>query len=164
MDAAYTGRTGLAVIALEPELPATARPAVWSGDARSVECFRWLGSEVAKRTKAGERAQLIVESDAFGPSVARKLGIAIGNIEGLLVDLNATPPGTRVDVASATWRRVVLGKSLPKGRKALKDAARAHVSMRWGLDLDADAAEALCILEWGLAKFKRGDLLSKEDE
>lgn len=161
MDPAYTGDTGLAVIGLEPS-GVRGQPEVWAGPARSAECFRWLGETVARLTPRGTRAHLVTESDGYGPGIARKLGIAVGAVEGLLLDLNAIVPGTREDVSSGTWRRALWGRSgVPKGRDAKKAKAQRHALKRWGIpDLGPDASEALCILEWALRRHHHGDRLS----
>lgn len=133
---------------------------------RSVAVFRWLGDAVARACRVGERLAFVTERDAFGPSVARKLGIAVGIVEGLLVDLNAVEAESRIDVVSAHWR-TVLGKPTkdtieampaPRRRAAWKAAAVAWAQREFGLELTHDAAESLAISEWYRRKYhgKRG--------
>lgn len=116
-----------------------------------VGIYRWLGDTLASVCRPGERVVLVTEADAFGSlTVARQLGIAVGVVEGLLLDLNALDPDTRVDVRTATWRQV-LGKLKPHkgaGRAAQKAAAVAWVKATHGVEMPHDAAEAVCIAEW----------------
>lgn len=122
---------------------------------------------MSELTPAGSRAVLVVESDAFGPSVARKLGIAIGAVEGLLIDINAIVPGTRRDVASVTWRKATLpagtrGEGRAAAKRAAVGRATAMLKERYGIavDLPVDAAEALLILEWARGQYAFGEVLA----
>lgn len=144
MDAAgETGTCGLCVVRLDGVgREWMAGPPV---DART---FRWLGERVARLCAPGTRVVMVAEKDAFGPSVGRKLGIGIGAIQGLLLDLNAIAPLSRVDIASVTWR----GPSgIPRGLgRAASKAAAIQVALPFtGVPVAADAAEAILIAEWG---------------
>jgi hypothetical protein len=122
-----------------------------------VGVYRWLGDQVSEVCLPGERVVLVSERDSFGSlSVARQLGIAIGVVEGLLLDLNALDPDSRVDVPTSTWRAMLgahkpsFTADMPKAarRGALKQAAISHVLARFGARLPHNAAEAVCIAEW----------------
>lgn len=176
LDAAYSGMTGLAVGRLDEP---SSHVRWWSGLALGTEMSEWLGPVVAELTPPGSRAVLVAEADAFGPSVARKLGITIGAVEGLLLDLNAVVQGTRLDVQSRTWRsgtwgaaevKRVAGLGKAKARKEWKAKAVARAlellapfrpdpSGNW----THDAAEALVILDWAKQKvFTFGETLCPE--
>jgi hypothetical protein len=124
---------------------------------RSVRLFRELGDAVVEACPPGCRLAFVAERDAFGPSVARKLGICIGIVEGLLVDMQAVAAESRIDVTSSQWRRVFHAeerrrvealKTSTARRKAWKALAVAWAQQRFGLELGPDAAEALAISEW----------------
>lgn len=152
LDPAYSGPSGLAVGRWDTT------PASWQGDILTTGATRWLGDAVTDVCRPGERLVFVAESSAFGGfGVARMLGIAVGAAEGLLIDLNAIEPRTRVDVAAQTWR-AALGIRVPrKGvrgqlarRQALKlqavERARdidPHITLR-----EVDRAEALAIWTW----------------
>ena len=120
------------------------QPAWWVGNPMSVAAFQWLGTEVAGLCPQATRVLLVAESDAFGPSVARKLGIGIGGLQGLLLDLNAISVRSRVDVASVTWRAAVGVRA--SGRDGLKARACKLAAPFVGGKLIPDhAAEALQI-------------------
>lgn len=159
LDPAYSGNAGLAIL-VRPQLPSGAGLATLhayrSCKLLDVATQRWLGDTIAEVCRPGECVAFVCESDAFGGhAVARKLGIGIGIVQGLLLDLNATDPDGRVDVATSTWRTVV---KLPRGRgrivkgegRALAKArAVAFAEYRFGLTgMPVDAAEAACIAEW----------------
>lgn len=155
LDPAYAGPAGIVVRStLEPP-----RAALWTRamPVRSTRLFRELGDALVAICRPGERLAFVAERDAFGPSVARKLGIATGIVEGLLVDLNAVAPESRVDVASHVWRKVLgrgaaerVGayKTATARRKAWKREAVGWAQRVHGLELGPDAAEALAISEW----------------
>lgn len=107
--------------------------------------FRWLGDAVVATCRPGERLVLVTESTAFGPSIARKLGMACGCVEGLLIDLNAVEPRTRVDVSERVWRKQLgfdgVGRTALK-RQALERARDIKPALE---DREHDEAEALCI-------------------
>lgn len=148
-DPARTGPCGLAILA-HPTLKPGRPPMVRQGPVMSQATFKWLGEAVADLCRPGERVLLVCESDAFGPSVARALGMSVGAVEALLLCINAIEPETRVDVSQATWRRAVLPK-LPRGRDALKAAAVRECRRRYSMPgLGADEAEALLIATYGM--------------
>lgn len=158
VDPAYSGPCGLAVRRWTTGGGHLDVTHVIALPVRSLKLFRWLGDAVCSIVRPGERLQFIAEADAFGGhAVARKLGIAVGIVEGTLVDLNAVPAGDRLDVTTKVWRtilgrarlaRVERLKSAKARRKALKDAAIDWAREEFGLELTADAAEALAINEW----------------
>lgn len=117
--------------------------------------FRWLGDAVVSVCQPGERLVLVAESTAFGPSIARKLGMACGCVEGLLIDLNAVEPRTRVDVSERVWRRKLgfdgVGRTALK-RQALERARDIKPGLR---DSEHDEAEALCIWLWACGAVER---------
>jgi hypothetical protein len=125
---------------------------------RSMRLFRWLGEAITACVRPGERLLFAAEADAFGGhAVARKLGIAVGIVEGTAVDLNAVAPESRIDVFTRQWRRVLGTKRLAAcathktkaaRRRALKAAAVDWALEKFGLELEPDAAEALAINEW----------------
>ncbi len=149
LDPSYSkdGAGGLCV------LPVDGRP-LHHRQSRIIDtaCARWLGDAVAGVCAPGTRCILVAESTAFGGAgVARKLGMSVGAIELLLLDLNAIEQDTRIDVATNTWR-TELRKKL-KGAEAWKKAARDYVRKRFGIEMKTDEAEATVIACWGLAKF-----------
>ncbi len=165
IDPAYSGPCGLAVRRWSTGGGELDRVHVIALPVRSLKLFRWLGDAVCSIVRPGERLQFIAEADAFGGhAVARKLGIAVGIVEGTVVDLNAVPPGDRLDVTTKQWR-TVLGrrrldaverlKSATVRRKALKEAAVDWAREEFGLELVADAAEALAINEWARRRHLR---------
>ncbi len=114
---------------------------------------RWLGDAVAGVCRPGERCILVAESTAYGGAgIARKLGMSVGAIELLLLDLNAIEPDTRIDVATNTWRTEL--KKRLKGREAWKKAARDYVRARFGLEMRSDEAEATVMAAWGKSKLE----------
>lgn len=148
LDPARVGPGGLAVLphpTLKPGHVLQHRQGLIVTEATS----DWLGEACAALCRPGERVLLVCESDAFGPSIARQLGMAVGAMEMLLLDLHAIEPETRVDVSQATWRRAVFAK-LPKGRKVLKRAAVAEVERRYGVRMGEDEAEATLIATYGM--------------
>lgn len=135
-------------------------PRLWSGNPLSAAAFMWLGTEVAAACRQAERVLFVAESDAFGPSVARKLGIGIGALQGLLLDLNAIPPKSRVDVASVTWRDAC-GVS-GHGRTSLKARACELAKPYTGGKLVADhAAEALHLNRFIQAELNKRGVIYK---
>ena len=158
LDPAYSGPLGLAVLTKPgKELPVVHANGTFAAMELGIQ--RWLGDVLSAVCRPGERVVLVAEQDAFGGcGVARKLGIGIGIVHGLLLDLNALEPSYgergRIDVQSSTWRSVLpRGARHPKGsakerRAALKAAAVAYVLERFGLNLPSDAAEAVCIATW----------------
>lgn len=80
--------------------------------------------------------------------MARKLGIGVGVVEGLLLDLNALDSDSRVDVATSTWRAATSGNG--GGREAAKRRCVAWARKLYGLSEDptVDAAEAMGIATW----------------
>lgn len=168
MDAAYSGPTGLALARIDGTDRGVggAPPRYTQGPVLAgTDMQRWLGLQVAELIKPGERGLLVVESDAFGPSVARKLGIAIGVVEGLLLDIGAIAPQSRIDVASVTWRSEMGVVAKGAGRAAAKRAAvmrmTSTLAERWGIvqPLAVDEAEALFILSWALTRHSAGRLV-----
>lgn len=156
LDAAYSGRAGVAILTRsEPGGPFV--HAYRDAPLLNVATQRWLGDQVNAVCRPGERVVLVAEQDAFGGmGVARKLGIGIGSVEGLLIDLNAMEEGTRVDVTTTTWRTIIEladGTRVVKGqgRTRAKGLAIAYANERFGLSLEGDnmnAAEAICIGCW----------------
>ncbi len=150
MDAAgETGVCGLCVVSLDGKYREW-----YAGPPVDARTFRWLGERVAKLCAPGERVVMVAEMDAFGPSIGRKLGIGIGAIQGLLLDLNAIAPLTRVDIASVTWRGSA-GIKRGMGRAEAKRAAIAAAVPIIGFETYADAAEAIHIAEWGRRNVRR---------
>lgn len=158
VDPAYSGPCGLAVRRWSTGGGELDRVHVIALPVRSLKLFRWLGDAVCSITRPGERLQFIAEADAFGGhAVARKLGIAVGIVEGTLVDLNAVPPADRLDVTTTQWRtvlgrarleRVAKLRSVKARRRALKEAAVDWAREEFGVELAPDGAEALAINEW----------------
>lgn len=162
IDPAYSGPCGLVVRRWSTGTGLLDAGSCIALPVRSPKLFRWLTEAVAKVCRPGERLAFIAEADAFGGhAVARKLGIAIGIVEGTLVDCNAVAPESRVDVYTSQWRSV-LGrarlakveqlKSRPARRKALKAAAVDWARETFGVELAPDAAEALAINVWAERK------------
>jgi hypothetical protein len=156
LDGAYSGNAGIAVLT-RPEPGGSFVHAYRDAPLLNVATQRWLGDQVNAVCRPGERVVLVAEQDAFGGmGVARKLGIGIGSVEGLLIDLNAMEEDTRVDVTTTTWRTVVElrdGTRIAKGggRPRAKALAIAYVNERFGLALqgnNVNAAEAICIGCW----------------
>lgn len=138
-DPAYSGPNGLCVRRGDDVH-------LWAGPLW--DATDWLGPFLAERMAPDERAVYVAESTAFGPSVARKLGIAVGVIEGFLVDVNAIEAHTRVDVATKSWRAACPFK-VPAGRAAAKAACTRAARAALGRDdVGPDAAEAYWLTEW----------------
>ena len=158
MDPAYSGNTGLVVRAkdLKAGEVHTGRLFPFCLPVRSTRLFRELGDAVVAVCPPGSRLDFVVEENAYR-GVARKLGIAIGIVEGLLVDCGAVAPESRIDVTTKQWRRV-LGREVAArieriktqaGRRAAWKAAAVRWALdKFGLELEADAAEALVISQW----------------
>ncbi len=162
-DPAYTGLCGLVVRRFTTGTGVYDATLVHATSihVRSPKLFRWLGDAVAACCRPGERLAFVAEGNAYGSlSVARQLGIAIGIVEGTVVDCNAVAAESRVDVDTRVWRTVFTAKALAAGRKAhpgnskvnrrnaLKAAAVWWAKQTFGLELGPDAAEALAISEW----------------
>lgn len=161
MDVAYSGKSGFCVLphpVLKPGFALQWREGLSITEATST----WLGEACASLCRPGERLLFVAEADAFGgQAVARKLGMAVGAIEGLLLDLHAIEPDTRIDAYQATWRRATLtvpatpgGKvrPLPRGRATLKRAAIAEAERRYGIRMPEHAAEGTLIATWCLER------------
>jgi hypothetical protein len=167
--AGVTGTCGLAVVSgAEPYVrvdgdyielaPRYAPVPHYAGPPCDQRTFRWLADEVSKLCRPAApglpygRVIFAAEQDAFGPSIGRKLGIGIGAIEGTLVDINAIPVNSRVDVSSVTWRRLA-GMPARQGRKGYKERAIAMAKPYvGGVDIDGNAAEAVLggLAVWGV--------------
>lgn len=155
LDPAYSGDMGIAILVRPPSTANGLAIHSWrSAPPLSVATQRWVGERVSEVCRPGERIVLVTESDAFGgQAVARKLGIGVGSIEGLLLDLNAMDPDSRVDVSQGTWRKVIRladGSRAKKGlgREALKAMARAYVLERFEVSMPEHAAEAVGVGCW----------------
>lgn len=156
------GKTGIAVVGIGVQVDhyvVGASPKWMSGAPMSQVTFRWLGDAVSAICGKGERIIFAAESDAFGNGIGRGLGLAIGAMEGLLIDLNAVTPGTRLDVASVTWRAgagvSAAVKANPDPELSGRENAKAHaVRMATVLlngitpGLDHNAAEAVLAACW----------------
>jgi hypothetical protein len=146
LDPAYTGPCGVCALPLGGDLaPDYSGAYHWQGVMLREASFRGIADAVAERLNPGERALFVTESDAFGPSVARKLGMSTGALEGLLIDIGAMQEGTRLDVSQATWRRGILPRPIPVGRTKLKRAAMKYAAELYQRELRADEAEAALI-------------------
>lgn len=146
------GKTGLAVApiiqGMKAWVPGGHDPLWMSGAPMSQVTFRWLGDAVSRVCGKGERIIFAAESDAFGNGIGRGLGLAIGAMEGLLIDLNAVTPGTRLDVASRTWRAGAGVTAV--GRPEAKAQAMLLALRLLGTSegLDHNAAEAVLAACW----------------
>lgn len=115
----------------------------------SVESQRWLGDRVSEVCRPGERVVFVAENTAFGGhAVARKLGIGVGVVEGLLLDLNAIDPDSRVDVATNAWRAATSGNGGGRDRAKRRCVAWARAMYGLAEDPAVDAAEAIGIATW----------------
>lgn len=149
LDPAYTGASGLCVMAAPKYADRLPTPAWRQATQVDDATFRWLWTTTAALCRPGERLQFVAESDAFR-GVARMLGITIGRIEGILLATHAIEPDARVDVSQATWRAEL--DTRPKGRGALKKAAVRTVRRRFGIEMPSDAAEATLIALWAIGQ------------
>lgn len=149
MDAAgETGTCGLCVVSVE------GRTRDWyAGPPVDARTFDWLGKRVAKLCPPGTRVIMFAESDAFGNGNGRKLGIGVGAVQGLLLDLNAIAPLSRVDLASRTWRAHA-GITVV-GRAECKAAAVKKAYPYVGATIPADGAEAVLIAECGRSLIRK---------
>jgi hypothetical protein len=160
--AGVTGTCGLAVVSghipSDPAWGALVDVPHYAGPPCDQRTFRWLADAVSKLCRPAApglpygRVIFAAEQDAFGPSIGRKLGIGIGAIEGTLVDINAIPVNSRVDVSSVTWRRLA-GMPARQGRKGYKERAIAMAKPYvGGVDIDGNAAEAVLggLAVWGV--------------
>jgi hypothetical protein len=148
-DPAYTGPCGIAILTRPTPDVVPIVHAHRSCQITDVATTRWLGDKVSEVCRPGERIVFVTEDTAFGGhAVARMLGIAVGIVEGLLVDLNALDPDSRVDVATRTWRAALPGVGNGGGRTAAKQRAVRWVESAYGITMPVDAAEAACIATW----------------
>lgn len=150
-----TGRTGIAVCAINATGDEPTAIYAYGGPPMSTVTFRWLGETVAAVCGQGERVILGAEQDAYA-GVARALGVTVGALEGLLLDLNAVAAGSRVDVQSVTWRN---GAGIrARGRPAKKAQALAIAKAGGWVRDDAqhDEAEAACASVWFADEVLRG--------
>lgn len=180
LDPAYSGPAGLAVLVRGASMPATERPkqrkarAAWTqtpeahqegvylhahrnAPVLTAAAMRWVGERCAEVCRPGERIVFASEATAFGSkSVCRKLGIGVGAVEGLLVDLNAIDEESRVDFAAKTWRSLA-GIAAGGGRLKLKERAIRRAEELFGVvGLYDDEAEAACIA-WALHRLMTED-------
>lgn len=148
LDPAYSGPTGLSVLVRTKD-GGVKLHAHGSFPALELGIQRWLPDVVAQVCRPGERVVLVSECDAFGGhAVARKLGIGIGVVQGLLTDLNAIDPDSRVDVSQGTWRKLMPGFKHGMGRAAAKACAIKWVESTYKVTMPADEAEAVVIASW----------------
>lgn len=162
-DPAYSGPSGLAVLVRGPVVPQPAKKrrgvdlpplahaqgvylhAHWNAPVLTAAAMRWVGERCAEVCRPGERLVFAAEATVFGGrSVCRKLGIGVGAVEGLLVDLNAIDEESRVDWSVQSWRAAC---GIPKGlgRKRAKLRAIKEAKRLFGVELYDDEAEAALI-------------------
>lgn len=182
MDPAYSGPAGLAVLVRGPVLEATVKPrgkaakdyvpvpeahqqgvylhAHRNAPVLTAGAMRWLGERAAEVCRPGERLLFATESTTFGGrDVCRKLGIGVGAVEGLLVDLNAIDEESRLDWACQSWRSACgIPKGLGRKRSKLKAIKRAQEL--FGVELYDDAAEAACVA-WATHSALEADALKR---
>lgn len=169
MDPAYSGPAGLAVLVRGPVLEAVPKPrsrklakdyvpvpeahqqgvylhAHRNAPVLTAAAMRWVGERCAEVCRPGERIIFASEATVFGGrTVCRKLGIGVGAVEGLLIDLNAIDEESRVDLQVKSWRSAC-GIPSGLGRQRAKQRAIKRAAELFGVEgLYDDEAEAACI-------------------